>query len=101
MEVVISIAATVVNYTVAPIGKWLSYLFLYKNNIERMKKCIENLHKARDRVQHSIDAAKGNGEEIEGDVIKWLTDVDVIIVEARKVLEGKEQAESWSSNGHA
>ncbi|KAG6703264.1 hypothetical protein I3842_07G075400 [Carya illinoinensis] len=99
MEVVISIAATVVNYTVAPIGKWLSYLFLYKNNIERMKKCIENLHKARDRVQHSIDAAKGNGEEIEGDVIKWLTDVDVIIVEARKVLEGKEQAESWSSNG--
>ncbi|KAG7970239.1 hypothetical protein I3843_07G072400 [Carya illinoinensis] len=84
MEVVISIAATVVNYIVAPIGKWLSYSFLYKNNIERMKKCIENLHKARDRVQHSIDAAKGNCEEIEGDVIKWLTDVDVIIVEARK-----------------
>ncbi|XP_035538953.1 uncharacterized protein LOC109021335 isoform X1 [Juglans regia] len=99
MEVVISIASTIVNYTVSPVGKWVSYSFFYKKNIESMKKCMEKLHNAGDRVQHSIDAAIRNGEEIEGDVIKWLTDVEVIIDEARKVLEGKEQAKSRPSNG--
>lgn len=98
MDVVISIAATIVNYTVASVVQWLSYSFYYRKNIECMKMCIEKWHNAGDRVQHSIDAAIRNGEEIEGDVIKWLTNMDLTIDEARKVLEGKEQAKSRTSN---
>ncbi|PPD70703.1 hypothetical protein GOBAR_DD32418 [Gossypium barbadense] len=51
------------------------------------------LKDTRDRVQHSVDAAKRNGEEIEGDVDKWLSAVDKKIPElAEKVMQDEEKA---------
>ncbi|KAE8010111.1 hypothetical protein FH972_006504 [Carpinus fangiana] len=99
MEIVIAIAAKIVEYTVAPVGQWLCYSFHYNNNIGRLKNQVEKLGLARDGVQHSIDAAIRNGEKIEGDVDEWLKEVDEITVLARKVLEGEEEAKKKCSNG--
>ncbi|XP_035548753.1 disease resistance protein At4g27190-like [Juglans regia] len=79
-------------YTVAPVGQWLSYSFCYSSNIAKMKNWEEKLQHARDRVQHSIDAAVRNSEEIEADVNKWLTEVNEITELATKVHEGEEEA---------
>uniref|UniRef100_A0A2N9FL30 Uncharacterized protein n=1 Tax=Fagus sylvatica TaxID=28930 RepID=A0A2N9FL30_FAGSY len=99
MEIVISIAAKIAEYTVAPIGQWLGYSFHYGNNIENMKNQVEELGLARDSVQHSVDTAIRNGEEIEAIVNRWLTKVDAIKGKAMEVLEDEEKAKMRSSNG--
>ncbi|XP_062144691.1 probable disease resistance protein At4g27220 [Alnus glutinosa] len=99
MEIVIAIAAKIVEYTVAPVGQWLCYSFRYSNNIGSVKYQVEKLRLARDSMQHSIDVAIRNGEEIEGEVNKWLKEVDEITELARKVLEGEEEAKMKCSNG--
>ncbi|KAG6646187.1 hypothetical protein CIPAW_08G176000 [Carya illinoinensis] len=69
------------------------------NNIENLKKQLEKLQHARERVRHSVDAALRNGEEIYSDVSKWLTDVDRITELATKTLcESEEEASTRSSN---
>jgi hypothetical protein len=99
MEIVIAIAAKIVEYTVAPVGQWLCYSFRYSSNIGSVKNQVVKLRLARDSMQHSIDAAIRNGEEIEGEVNKWLKEVDEIIELAGKVLEGEEEAKMKCSNG--
>ncbi|XP_035548755.1 uncharacterized protein LOC118349228 [Juglans regia] len=79
-------------YTVAPIGQWLGYSFRYSSNVAKMKDREEKLRRVRDSVQHSIDAAVRNGEEIEEDVKNWLKEVDDITELAKKVHEGEEEA---------
>uniref|UniRef100_A0A2N9EHJ0 Uncharacterized protein n=1 Tax=Fagus sylvatica TaxID=28930 RepID=A0A2N9EHJ0_FAGSY len=78
MEIVISIAAKVVEYTVAPVVQWLGYSFRYSSNMENVKKQEQKLQGARERVQHTVDAAKNNAEKIETDVDNWLKEVDSI-----------------------
>jgi cysteinyl-tRNA synthetase len=61
---------------VEPVTQWLCYSIHYNSNIESMKKQVEKLRDARDRVQHLVDVAIRNGDEIEGDVNNWLEEVD-------------------------
>ncbi|KAG6625218.1 hypothetical protein CIPAW_16G081300 [Carya illinoinensis] len=86
-------------YTVAPVGQWLGYSFCYSSNVAKMKNREEKLRRVRDSVQHSIDAAVRNGEEIVDDVKKWLTEVDDITELAKKVHEGQEEAKKRCSKG--
>ncbi|XP_042939232.1 uncharacterized protein LOC122274265 isoform X11 [Carya illinoinensis] len=67
----------------------------YNNIIENMTNQEEKLQHARERVQHPVDAALRNGEEIYFDVSKWLTDVELA---TRKLHEIKEEAGVRSSN---
>ncbi|KAF3434380.1 hypothetical protein FNV43_RR25483 [Rhamnella rubrinervis] len=79
MEIIISIGAKISEYTVEPIGRQMGYLFHYKSNVENLRIQIQNLKCAKDKLQHSIDDAKKNGEEIEADVLHWLSRVDRMI----------------------
>ncbi|XP_065631972.1 probable disease resistance protein At4g27220 isoform X2 [Quercus suber] len=64
-----------------------------------MKKQVDKLQGARDRVQHSIDAAIRDAEEIEADVKMWLENVDMIMGKVKEVLEDEENAKMRSFNG--
>ena len=99
MEIVISIAAKVVEYTVEPVVQWLGYSFRYNKNMENVKKQEKKLQNARERVQHSVDDAIRNAEEIETDVKMWLKDVDFIMGNAKEVIEDEEKAKMRCSNG--
>jgi hypothetical protein len=99
MEVISAIASKLVESMIAPVGQWLGYSFNYSSNIENVKKREKKLQGARERVQHSVDEAKRNAEEIEGEVTRWLENVDVKMDEARKVLEDEEKARKRCSNG--
>ncbi|KAG6701526.1 hypothetical protein I3842_08G169500 [Carya illinoinensis] len=71
----------------------------YNNNMENLKNQKEKLQDARERVQHSVDAASRNGEKIYSDVSKWLTDVDRITeLATKKLREIEEEAGTGSSN---
>jgi hypothetical protein len=97
MEILIAIAGKVVDYTARPVGRWLCYSFHYSSNIESMKKQLEKLRAARDRMQHSVDAAIRNGEEIQDDVKNWLKEADEIIEFDMKDFEGEEARMKCSS----
>nr|XP_015876338.3 probable disease resistance protein At4g27220 [Ziziphus jujuba var. spinosa]XP_048326897.1 probable disease resistance protein At4g27220 [Ziziphus jujuba var. spinosa]XP_048326898.1 probable disease resistance protein At4g27220 [Ziziphus jujuba var. spinosa] len=81
MEIIIRIGAKISEYTVKPIARQLGYLFYYQRNVENLRTHVQHLKDAKDRLHHSIDEAKRNGEEIEADVVNWLSRVDRMISE--------------------
>ena len=92
MEILISIAAKIVEYTIQPVGQWLCHSFQYNNNIKNMKNQVVDLEAARDRVRHRVNEAENNVEEIERDVKLWLTKVDDILGKANEVLDNEDKA---------
>ena len=92
MEILISIAAKIVKYTIQPVGQWLCHSFQYNNNIKNMKNQVEDLEAARDRVRHRVNEAENNVEEIERDVKLWLTKVDDILGKANEVADNEDKA---------
>ncbi|GMY21227.1 probable disease resistance protein At4g27220 [Fagus crenata] len=111
MEFLGVIATKIVESLVAPVGQWLSectiapvgeclgYSFHHSSNIENLKKQKNELKDNRERVQHLVDGAIRNAEEIEADVNSWLEKVDLIMENAEQVLEDEEKANTRCSNG--
>ncbi|RVW64725.1 hypothetical protein CK203_063131 [Vitis vinifera] len=91
-EIAIAIAAKVVEYLVAPIGRPFGYLFNYRSNIDNLVHQVENLGDARAGLQRSTDEAIRNGDEIEADVDKWLIGANGFMEEAGKFLEDGKKA---------
>ncbi|RVW70661.1 Disease resistance protein [Vitis vinifera] len=88
-EIAIAIAAKVVEYLVAPIGRPFGYLFNYRSNIDNLVHQVEKLGDARAGLQRSVDEAIRNGDEIEADVDKWLIGANGFMEEAGKVAKKK------------
>ncbi|XP_060668237.1 disease resistance protein At4g27190-like [Ziziphus jujuba] len=81
MDVVIApIVEKIVEYTVAPIGRQIGYVFSYGSNMENLDSKIDELEYKKDRLQQSVDEAKNNGHEIYPAVQEWL---DSVTKEAR------------------
>ncbi|XP_059441636.1 disease resistance protein At4g27190-like [Corylus avellana] len=99
MEVLSAVVTKIAELLVAPIGQWLCYSFDYDNNIKTMEDKLQTLQSRRDSVQHSVDSARRNGEEIEALVTTWLTKADETIEEAREIVPVEERAQPRCSNG--
>ena len=97
MDVIISVAAKISEYTVVPICRQFGYILYYKGKLERMKIEVQKLEGSKDHVQHSVDEARRNGEEIENIVLKWLNGVDNIVAEAKKLIDTQSHAKSQCS----
>ncbi|GAU45473.1 hypothetical protein TSUD_13160 [Trifolium subterraneum] len=85
MEILTSVVGKVVDYTVAPIGRQVSYLIFYKGNFKMLADHVKDLQAARERVFHSVEEERGNGKEIERDVENWLEKVDEVIETANQL----------------
>ncbi|KEH26494.1 NBS-LRR type disease resistance protein [Medicago truncatula] len=82
MEILISVVAKIAEYTVVPIGRQASYLIFYKGNFKTLKDHVEDLEAARARMIHSVERERGNGKEIEKDVLNRLEKVNEVIEKA-------------------
>ncbi|KAF3454152.1 hypothetical protein FNV43_RR04599 [Rhamnella rubrinervis] len=71
IDIIIGIAAIVAEYTVAPIGRQLGYLFCYKRNVEDLNSKIVDLKNVKQSLQHEVEEAQRNGENIEAVVNEW------------------------------
>ncbi|TXG71309.1 hypothetical protein EZV62_006244 [Acer yangbiense] len=60
--------------------------------MEELKQQVEKLMNERSRVQHSVDTAKRQGDEIEKDVEKWLNSVDAFAAQlvVKSIIDGEE-----------
>ncbi|KAG5222863.1 disease resistance protein [Salix suchowensis] len=91
MEIVGSMASTVVELLFDPIRRSVTRVFYYSRNVKSLETHMEELSDIKTRVQRSVEEAKNKMEEIEDDVVKWLDDVDVIKEEADRVLKDKDK----------
>ncbi|KAJ7961498.1 Disease resistance protein [Quillaja saponaria] len=80
MEIAIGVAAKIAEYTVAPIGHQLGFVFCYRSNVKE----LEKLHGVRDIIQHGVEEERRNGNKIERFVQTWLDKVDDIPGEAEE-----------------
>jgi len=62
-----------------------------------MKIEVQQLEGSKGHVQHNVDEARRNGEEIENIVLKWLNGVDNTIAEAKKLIDTQGHAKSQCS----
>ncbi|TXG69453.1 hypothetical protein EZV62_004388 [Acer yangbiense] len=91
-EIGLSVAAKTAEYTVDPIARQLGYMWDYKSNFQNLEKQVQKLQSRRDIVQHAIDEATNNGEEIEKHVVNWLDNVKKMIDEAAEIITDNNQA---------
>ncbi|KAG5229941.1 disease resistance NBS-LRR family protein [Salix suchowensis] len=92
MEIVGSMASTVVELLFHPIKRSVSPVFNYSRNVKSLETHMEELSDKKKRVMHSVEEATNETEEIEDDVVKWLASVDAITEKADRVLEDKDKA---------
>uniref|UniRef100_A0A6N2LEX0 AAA+ ATPase domain-containing protein n=1 Tax=Salix viminalis TaxID=40686 RepID=A0A6N2LEX0_SALVM len=92
MEIVGSMASTVVELLFDPIRRSVTRVFYYSRNVKSLETHMEELSVIKTRVLHSVEEATNKREETEDDVVKWLASVDVITEEAGRVLKDKDKA---------
>ncbi|KAF7808367.1 putative disease resistance protein [Senna tora] len=78
MELLGGLAGKVVELTVEPIGRQLGYLISYQSNVKKLKDEFKELQNDKEAVQHLVDQAQRQGEDIEVKVQDWFTKVNEI-----------------------
>ena len=99
VDFVISIAAKVAEYLVAPVGRQLGYVIYYNSNMAELRDQVEKLDDARGRIQRSVEEAKMRGNGIEDDVQKWLTRANSISRVAQEFIEDEKKAKKSCFKG--
>ncbi|KAJ6694539.1 hypothetical protein OIU85_005242 [Salix viminalis] len=99
MEIVGSMASTVVELLFHPIRRSVSPVFNYSRNVKSLETHKKELSEKKTRVRHSVEEAKNKTEEIEDDVVTWLASVDAITEKADRALEDKDKAKKWCFMG--
>ncbi|KAF4359535.1 hypothetical protein F8388_003538 [Cannabis sativa] len=99
MEIVVSIGAKISEYTVAPLGRQLGYLFYYTRNVENLNTQLQHLNDAQNRLQRRVQDAQNNCQVIEADVTTWLTTFGQISQEASTFLNHPDHAKVVCSCG--
>ncbi|KAK2640676.1 hypothetical protein Ddye_028471 [Dipteronia dyeriana] len=98
-EIATSIAAKVSEYFVEPIIHPLSYIWNYKTNFQNLETELRKLNGRREAVEHSVEASRRNGEEIEQQVNSWIDSAKKINNEASQVIQENQQANTECLNG--
>ncbi|WJX10991.1 hypothetical protein P8452_01654 [Trifolium repens] len=85
MDILVSVVEKLADYTVVPIGRQAGYLIFYKGNFKILATHVVDLEAERERLVHSIEEERGNGKEIERDVMIWLERVNEVIERANQL----------------
>lgn len=89
MDIVISVAAKIAEYTVAPVLQHVKYVFSHQGNIDELKDEHKRLVEKRAGVQLRVDEAERNLHEVAPAVASWLKSVDEINEDVRAFFEGE------------
>ncbi|XP_022753659.1 probable disease resistance protein At4g27220 [Durio zibethinus] len=73
------VGTLLVDWVAKPVGRQFNYICHFHHNVEKLKKRKEDLKKARDRLQHDIEDAERQLQEIEDDVKDLLSQADIIL----------------------
>ncbi|KAM6555202.1 hypothetical protein CsatB_015964 [Cannabis sativa] len=99
MDFIIGIGAKIAEYTVAPVGRQLGYLFRYTTNVSELRTQLEDLNNATQRMERRVNEALNNCHEIEADVQTWQKNAEKISGEATTFLNPQTHAKALCSCG--
>ncbi|KAH9754644.1 putative disease resistance protein [Citrus sinensis] len=99
MEIVISVAAKVAEYLVAPIIYPFTYCCTYKTYFEKLNNEVDKLKNARDSVQYKVDDSRIKGDGIQQHVEEWLIAANKEINEVETLIEDKENSNNRCLKG--
>ncbi|KAI9112347.1 hypothetical protein K1719_016870 [Acacia pycnantha] len=89
MEIVKIIAENVtkpiIDYTVAPIVRQVSYLIFYNDNFKNLEDQYKELKRVNGTISHEVEVERKNGRQIYDAVQTWLNRVDEIVEEAEQL----------------
>jgi Leucine-rich repeat (LRR) protein/GTPase SAR1 family protein len=100
MGVINNFAAKTAEFMVEAIGRQFGYILYYKGNLTRMTTDVQRLEGIKDILQHNVDEARRNGEEIENIVQNWLNTVDNTVAEANELIDSEGHAKAQCSMRH-
>ncbi|KAL2336070.1 hypothetical protein Fmac_010516 [Flemingia macrophylla] len=75
METVLEIVDNVIAYVLRPVCKQVGYIVHYKQNVHELNGSCDHLGCEKERLEHHVDEAHKNLQNIEGKVTKWLLEV--------------------------
>ncbi|XP_065848950.1 uncharacterized protein [Euphorbia lathyris] len=79
-------------YIVTPITRRIGYALNCNSKVPTLQDEVQKLKYEKESLQHAVDEATRNGEEIFEDVTKWLINAEKAIEDAEELVEGKEEA---------
>ncbi|KAL2326090.1 hypothetical protein Fmac_025148 [Flemingia macrophylla] len=82
-----SAASAIAKCLVPCISSQIGYILSYKRNLEMLETKVQRLQATKDSVQHDVDDAERNGEEIKEIVKIWKKDAHKIVAEANKLID--------------
>uniref|UniRef100_A0A2N9HUN1 NB-ARC domain-containing protein n=1 Tax=Fagus sylvatica TaxID=28930 RepID=A0A2N9HUN1_FAGSY len=89
----------IVDYTIGVVARQMGYLICYRSNVDNLKTEVNELKDARQSVDDKVKAARNNVEEIEANVLRWLTSVEEITTEVQKFFEEEGQTKLKCCHG--
>ncbi|XP_022635884.1 putative disease resistance protein At5g05400 [Vigna radiata var. radiata] len=100
MDPIVSTATeSALNITASVVKRQVGYFFNYKDKIRELESYIEKLEHNKERLQHQVDNALRNAEEIEKDVHHCLTLMDDKIKEYKSYINDECHAKTICSFG--
>ncbi|TXG48455.1 hypothetical protein EZV62_027749 [Acer yangbiense] len=100
LAVLSGIVSKVAELFIDSIKQKMCYAFEYEKNMEQLKKKVDDLTVARERVERSVEVAKNRGEEIHKDVEKWLIRVNEFTeTVAKPIIDDEDKAKKRCFKG--
>lgn len=84
-DIVTSVGSLIREGLLEPIGRQLYYLVQFNKNVQDLREQVDKLESVKYKVQLSIDTAQRKGEHIKLEAEKWLTNVEKVTEDARKL----------------
>ncbi|KAJ6380305.1 hypothetical protein OIU76_016880, partial [Salix suchowensis] len=94
MEILSSMASTLLGLLCDPIWRSVTRVYNYSRNVKSLETLKKDLSVKKNRVLRSEEEAINKSEVLHDDVVKWLDDVGVITEEADRVLKDEDKAEN-------
>ncbi|CAN6700243.1 unnamed protein product [Malus baccata var. baccata] len=95
MEIITTIIPTIIDYTVRPLARQVSYVIFYKSNLKDLRSTLKNFDAAKQRMNHAVEEVKRKvNQKVEACVRNWQTEADEISREAEALLDDEGHAKT-------
>ncbi|XP_048436565.1 disease resistance protein At4g27190-like [Pyrus x bretschneideri] len=95
MEILTAIIPTIIDYTIRPLGRQVSYVIFCKSNLKDLRSTLKNFDAVKVRMKHAVEEVERKvHQKVETDVLNWQTEADEITREAETLLHDEGRAKT-------
>ncbi|CAN6700220.1 unnamed protein product [Malus baccata var. baccata] len=95
MEIITAIIPTIIDYTIRPLGRQVSYVIFYKSNLKDLRSALKKFDAVKQRMNHDVEEVERKvNQKVEADVRNWQTEADEISREAEALLDDEGRAKT-------